>query len=118
MILILALSSTANATIYRWTDSAGVAYYTNKDYEIPPRYRAKAKILYEELANTAATQQNTTPPQQVKVDIKQPAVTPQTAFVEDKVLEAASLRRKRYMEGLKKSKSKPRKGHKPESNEE
>ncbi len=45
LLLLLLSASLAHAEIYTWTDSKGTKHYTNKDYEIPERYRAKAKVL-------------------------------------------------------------------------
>ena len=44
VILVLAASS-AYGEIYTWTDSRGTAHYTNSEYEIPVRYRPRAKVL-------------------------------------------------------------------------
>ena len=64
MLLVLTfLASPAYGMVYTWTDSAGIAYYTNKEYEIPLRYRAKAKHLYPEQADIGAPQQNAQNPQ-------------------------------------------------------
>jgi len=41
------IASTAHGGIFTWTDSRGVAHYTNSEYDIPARYRAKAKIMYQ-----------------------------------------------------------------------
>lgn len=51
---VLVMSSTAYGMVYRWTDSVGIRHYTNKEYEIPERYRKKAKALYPESGDTAA----------------------------------------------------------------
>lgn len=60
--LLLLLSHPANAMVYSWTDSAGTTHYTNKEYEIPMRYRAKVKARYPEQGDSsiAITPQNVT----------------------------------------------------------
>ena len=84
IMVSLVLSSTAYGMVYRWTDTRGIRHYTNKEYEIPARYRAKAKALYPEQGDiTAPLQQNTQqaqpdihkppPDQQAKPDIHKPA---------------------------------------------
>lgn len=45
LILLLFLTSSAYGEIYTWTDSKGTKHYTNSEYEIPERYRKKAKVL-------------------------------------------------------------------------
>ena len=45
LIIFLLLASSAYGEIYTWKDSKGTTHYTNSEYEIPERYRAKAKIL-------------------------------------------------------------------------
>ncbi|HTP64406.1 MAG TPA: DUF4124 domain-containing protein [Geobacteraceae bacterium] len=44
-VLLLLVAATAQAEIYTWTDSRGTNHYTNSIYEIPEKYRAKAKVL-------------------------------------------------------------------------
>ena len=60
-LLLLALLldvSPVMAVVFVWRDATGVAHYTNREYEIPERYRAKAKALYPEQGDTAAQQLN------------------------------------------------------------
>lgn len=45
LILLLFLTSSAYGEIYTWTDRKGTKHYTNSEYEIPERYRKKARIL-------------------------------------------------------------------------
>ena len=52
LAIILFFSSPACGTVYSWRASNGVVNYTNKEYEIPVRYRAKAKALYNEFGST------------------------------------------------------------------
>lgn len=53
LLALIVSASPAFGLVYSWTDSRGVAHYTNKEYEIPARYRAKARALYPEPADTA-----------------------------------------------------------------
>ena len=48
VVMLLMQASYAQADVYTWTDALGIAHYTNKEYEIPVRYRAKAKPLHLE----------------------------------------------------------------------
>ncbi len=48
IIAILLVASPALGTVYRWNDSAGIAHYTNREYDIPDRYKSRAKPLYPE----------------------------------------------------------------------
>jgi hypothetical protein len=73
------------AMVYTWIDSAGVAHYTNKDYEVPSRYRAKAKSLYPEQGDTGVLQQNVPA-------IQPPSVTPQSATVQQSIPVTPPLR--------------------------
>jgi hypothetical protein len=47
-VMLLMQASGVQADIYTWTDARGIAHYTNKEYEIPERYRARAKPLHLE----------------------------------------------------------------------
>ncbi len=44
-LLLLLAASSAHGEIYTWTDSRGIAHYTNSTYEIPARYRSRVKLL-------------------------------------------------------------------------
>lgn len=44
-VLLLLVASTAYGEIYTWKDARGTLFYTNSLYEIPARYRARAKLL-------------------------------------------------------------------------
>ena len=46
--LLFVFAIPAHGMVYSWSDSAGVSHYTNKEYEIPNRYRAKVKSRYPE----------------------------------------------------------------------
>ncbi len=45
MLVIVLLASTAQAEIYRWRDGRGTMHYTNREDEIPARYRSLAVVL-------------------------------------------------------------------------
>ena len=45
LVLLLFVASTAYGEIYTWKDARGTLFYTNSLYEIPARYRARAKLL-------------------------------------------------------------------------
>lgn len=61
VILLAFLSSPGSAAVYLWRDSTGTAHYTNKEYEIPDRYRKNARVLYPETTDTAQNQQGSAP---------------------------------------------------------
>lgn len=54
VVMLLAATSSAQADVYKWTDGRGVAHYTNKEYEIPVRYKARAKPLHLEAVQAGA----------------------------------------------------------------
>jgi hypothetical protein len=64
--LALLLSSTAYGAIFGWTDFEGTVHFTNRESEIPPRYRDKAKLIIHEPTDSQAPQQTgqtqTSPP--------------------------------------------------------
>lgn len=70
ILFILVQSSMAYGMVYRWTDTRNITHYTNREYEIPARYREKAKALYPEQAdlqqNTQQVNQPPAPVQQVR----------------------------------------------------
>ena len=59
LLLVLVLPSAVYGMVFTWTDSMGITHYTNKEYEIPSRYRVKAKHLYPEQPDVGASQQST-----------------------------------------------------------
>jgi hypothetical protein len=65
VVMLLMQASGVRADVYTWTDARGLAHYTNKQYEIPERYRAKVKPLHlEEVeSGSASTPQQGTPSQ-------------------------------------------------------
>ncbi|MEI7815710.1 MAG: hypothetical protein WCI45_00835 [Desulfuromonadales bacterium] len=48
-------ASSAFGAVYSWADKSGVRYFANRMYDIPERYRAKAKALYPEPSDAHAT---------------------------------------------------------------
>ncbi|MGD0586998.1 MAG: hypothetical protein ABSA86_14725 [Oryzomonas sp.] len=63
VVILLMQASGVHADVYTWTDVRGIAHYTNKEYEIPERYKAKAKPLHLEAVEpgSASTPQNGAP---------------------------------------------------------
>ena len=59
--LLLVLAPAAHGAIFGWTDSEGTKHYTNRESDIPPRYRAKAKLLYLEPGDSQAPPQTAQP---------------------------------------------------------
>jgi hypothetical protein len=57
-LLLIFLTSPLHGMVYTWTDVRGVAHFTNKEYEIPARYRARTKALYPDMADSGQTQPN------------------------------------------------------------
>lgn len=44
----------AQGMIYMWRDSAGIAHYTNKEYDVPARYKIKVKVLYPDASDAGS----------------------------------------------------------------
>lgn len=66
LVLLAFIASSAQAEIYTWTDSRGIAHYTNKLDEVPDRYRAKVKSLnYDTGQKTDTSSPQNGPPQPV-----------------------------------------------------
>ncbi|NVN98925.1 MAG: hypothetical protein HXX17_06330 [Geobacteraceae bacterium] len=59
LLTLVLTASPALCAVYTWKDSTGAANFTNRQDEIPPRYRLKAKLLYPELGDPASAQQIT-----------------------------------------------------------
>ena len=51
----------AHGMMYSWSDSSGITHYVNREYDIPARYRARAKALYPEPSDSLTPQQNLLP---------------------------------------------------------
>jgi len=63
MLMLLIQASGVKADVYTWTDARGTAHYTNKEYEIPQRYRAKAKPMHIESVESVGAHQQGAPTQ-------------------------------------------------------
>ena len=48
VIMLLMQASGVQADVYTWTDARGIAHYTNKENEVPERYKSKAKPMHIE----------------------------------------------------------------------
>ncbi|KAB0663626.1 DUF4124 domain-containing protein [Oryzomonas japonica] len=85
VVMALMLASSAQADVYKWIDGRGVAHYTNKEYEIPARYKARAKPLHIEAVQAGAPAAPATAPPQQATPTQPPAqpqdkpVSPQVA---------------------------------------
>jgi len=55
---MMLMVSPAQGMIYMWKDSAGIAHFVNKEYDVPDRYKAKAKALYPEAADAGIAPPN------------------------------------------------------------
>jgi len=55
---LIFVASPAFGIIYSWTDSRGIEHYTNKDYEIPARYRTRVKARFPEATDSTTPQPN------------------------------------------------------------
>lgn len=66
VFLALLLPSASFGMVFSWSDSAGIRHFTNREDEIPERYRARAKRLYPEQADIPAPQQNAQTQQNAK----------------------------------------------------
>jgi hypothetical protein len=54
---MLLLSSAAYGAIFGWTDSEGTAHFTNRESEMPLRYRDKAKLMVHKPTDSQTPQQ-------------------------------------------------------------
>ncbi|BCS52097.1 hypothetical protein GSbR_31520 [Geobacter sp. SVR] len=88
VFLILISNSAAYGMVYSWTDTTGITHYANKAYEIPARYRARAKSLYPEQADFTTTPQTKSAAQptspQAKPEVPTPPQQPQPAAIVQK----------------------------------
>lgn len=72
VMVVMLPASPVNALVYIWRDSAGILHYTNKEHEIPERYKARSKAIYPE-AGDSAPNQRTNQSVQAKPDEQPPA---------------------------------------------
>jgi hypothetical protein len=80
-LCIVLLASVAQAMVYMWRDSTGTAYYTNKEYDIPTRYKAKVKVLYPDSPDSGQSQAKNATVQTTPAVPVAPVVTPQATQV-------------------------------------
>jgi hypothetical protein len=76
LVGVMLVASPAQGMVYMWSDSAGIAHYTNKEYDIPARYKAKAKSLYPEEADAGKN------PSTGAIDQTTPSVPPQAVAIQ------------------------------------
>ncbi len=74
LLLGMLFASPAVAMVYRWTDSSGNIHYTNKDYEVPARYKSKTTALYPDATDATPPQ-----PEQPRSVLKPPDATQPSA---------------------------------------
>jgi hypothetical protein len=77
LVLLMSIEVPAHGMVYTWSDSSGIRHYVNREYDIPPRYRARAKALYPEPSDALAPQPNMS-----SQNIQAPAIQPPTAKTE------------------------------------
>ncbi|OGU16924.1 MAG: hypothetical protein A2076_17130 [Geobacteraceae bacterium GWC2_53_11] len=56
LLVLLLAAAPAQGLIFMWKDSAGIAHYSNKEYDVPARYKAKVKMLYPEASDAGRVQ--------------------------------------------------------------
>lgn len=108
----LLAASPAHCMVYMWRDSTGVSHYTNKEYEIPDRYRLKVKVLYPEATDSRAmplttssdqkvpdAQQSPVDNQQVKTAVPQKEQAPVAVTQQKDIVPAKSMRRVKRQRG-------------------
>lgn len=77
-VLIL-VASPAQGMIYMWKDAAGIAHYSNKEYDVPARYKARVKMMYPDASDSATAPPGTVPAVQTPAS---PAVQPPAAVTQ------------------------------------
>jgi hypothetical protein len=78
LVRVMLMSSPAHGMVYMWRDSAGITHYTNKEYDVPSRYKAKVKTLYPEASDSGTVQPSPANVQAVTV-AQPPAISNQNA---------------------------------------
>ena len=63
--------------VYVWKDVSGVVHYSNKEYDVPLRYKGKVKAIYPEASDTASSASATSSGQVAQPAPGPPATTPQ-----------------------------------------
>jgi Domain of unknown function (DUF4124) len=87
LVLILCGTTPAWCEIYTWKDKGGTAHFTNSMYDIPDRYRSRAKVLDLGIEPKADT-----PSQQ---EVRQPPAMSQLPALPTTTLRPGSLREKK-----------------------
>lgn len=54
LLTLLLAAVPAQGLIYMWKDSAGIAHYSNKEYDVPARYKEKTRMMYPDASDTGA----------------------------------------------------------------
>lgn len=77
-VAVLLKAFSCESMVYMWKDTSGTRHYTNCEYEIPGRYREKAKRLYPETGDSGQSRssENRTGQTNPVVQVSPPA-TPQ-----------------------------------------
>ena len=92
LLVLMFLAPPAHGMVYSWSDSAGITHYVNKEYDIPTRFRAKAKALYPEQSENLAPQQSAQIPQ---TKLEEPGKdSPPVVTSEPRKIEPASVVRR------------------------
>jgi hypothetical protein len=81
MVVAITGASLAYGLVYMWRDASGVTHYVNKEYEIPARYKARAKALYPEPGDSTTAPPRNAVSSEPKAELQLPAVvvTPPSA---------------------------------------
>ena len=104
LLILMLLASSAYGEIYTWKDSGGTVHYANSEYDIPEKYRARAKVLnlgiVEKKDNPtpqqdATSQQNTPAPQSGQVQTVNPVRPPALQRPAGSVMREQPVRRTR-----------------------
>jgi hypothetical protein len=53
---LMFMASPSHGMVYMWRDSVGIDHYSNKEYDIPARFKTRAKALYPEAADSGQIQ--------------------------------------------------------------
>ena len=81
LVLLLCGTTPAWSEIYTWKDKGGTAHFTNSMYDIPDRYRSRAKVLnlgIEQKADTPSQQDRQLPAISQPPAMSQPLAPPAT----------------------------------------
>lgn len=75
------VASPVQGMIYMWKDSAGIAHYSNKEYDVPDRYKARVKMMYPDASDSATAPSGSAPAFQTPAStaVQPPAAVTQSA---------------------------------------